>query len=152
MSTGPEGLGIPRGGRDPVTQAINDLRVAVAPVPSTRQRVGDSIQLTGQTASIATANLLTRARNAIYVATVFVQVTTADGASAATVLATIGWTDRVGATTAATTALAVATTGRQKLAVEMQVQSDTNITYATTVAGAIGGAVYAVEIKLERIA
>lgn len=137
---------------DTLERTLRDLQRAVEPVPSTRQRVGDSIQLLGQSASIGTTNLITRARNGLYIATVFVQVATADGGSAATVLATIGWTDRAGATTRATTALAVAALGRQQLQVEMQIEGDTNITYATTVAGAIGAARYALEIKLERIA
>ena len=145
--------GLPQNQRlDQTATLIQTLQRRTALVPDSRLRVGDSIQLLAQTASISTANLITRARNGIYVATVFVQVTTADAGSAATVLATIGWTDRAAATTAATTALVVTAAGRQKLTVEMQVQPDTNITYASTVAGAIGTAAYALEIKLERVA
>lgn len=150
MSTGPQGLGIPTGQRDPVTQAINDLRAAVVTVPSTRQRVGDSIQLTGQTANISTTNLMTRARNGIYRVLAVLQCTTAD-VTAGTITLTIGWTDRVGATTT-TLAQLLTAVGRNEGDHTLQIAADTNITYALAVTGIYGTAAYAVEIKLERVA
>ena len=136
---------------DPIAATLTAHERKLGEIAGATTRRGNAVTLTAQSATVATANFLTAARNAIYRATVIVQVTTADALSAATVLATIGWTDRIGATTAATTALAVNMTGRQTLHALMEVQGNTAVTYATTVAGAIGAARYALEVRLERI-
>ena len=136
---------------EPLAASVSSLERKVNDLAQATTRRGNTVTLTGQSATVAAANLITAARNAIYRATVIVQVTTADAVSAATVLATIGWTDRIGATTQATTALAVNATGRQTLHAVMEVQGNTAVTYATTVTGAIGAARYAIEVRLERI-
>jgi TRAP-type C4-dicarboxylate transport system permease small subunit len=143
--------GITRRVLDPVTAALEALQRQVGEIVTATTRRGNSTTLTGQSASIAATNFLTAARNGIYRATVIVQDTTADALSAATVLATIGWTSRAGARTSATTALPVNVLGEQQKTIEMQVEPNTHITYATTVTGAILTARYAIEVRLERI-
>lgn len=132
-----------------ITTADLDRRITDLSQATTRR--GDQVSLTGKNATIAATPILTAARNGIYRVALIVQVTTADAVSVATVTGTVGWTDRVGATTASTGAVAVAATGRGYLDQILQVQGDTNVTYAVTVTGAILTALFALEVRLERI-
>lgn len=135
---------------DPNERAIRDLREDVdalsgAPVPA-----GSTVTRTGQGAAITTENLVTRARSGIYRIYAILQTTTQD-AGAGTVTLTIGWTDRVGATTDANLTRVLTGTGRNSRSYEIEVQGDTNITFATSSA-AFGTAVYALEIRAFRVA
>lgn len=140
--------GVPRITRS-VEQQLAVLQTTVNGLSSPTRRVGDSITLTGQTATIATTNIITSARNGIYRYSAVLQCTTAD-ALAGTITLTIGWTDRVGATTTTLTRL-LTVTGRNPGDLVLQVEGDTNITYAIGIAGIFGTAVYALELRLERI-
>jgi hypothetical protein len=146
MSSGIPGL--PRPPIDARDAAIRELQRKVADLGSATTRRGDSISLTARTADIATTNLITAARNALYRVTAVLQCTTVD--ALATVLTlTISWTDRVGATNDTVTRIQTVT-GRNALHTVLQVQGDTPITYAVA-ATTHGNAIYAVEIRLERI-
>jgi hypothetical protein len=74
------------------------------------------------------------------------------GGTAGTVLVTFGWTDDVGATTRASTALTLAATGRltDNHPISIYVASG-SVTYATTVAGALGSPVYALRARLTKL-
>lgn len=137
---------------DPTERAVRDLRADVdalegAPVPA-----GSSVTRTGQTAAITTENLVTRAKSGIYRIYAVAQTTTAD-AAAGTLTVTIGWTDRVGATTDTGLTRVLTGTGRDFRDILLQVAADTNITFATSAAGGtgFGTAAYALEIRTFRV-
>jgi hypothetical protein len=105
------------------------------------------VDLTAQTANIATTNLSNTPPAGVYEVEVILMCTTAD-ATAGTLAVTIGWTDNVGATTSTPiTALTLAaverTTGSQLLRV-----NSSNITYAVTVTGIYGTSQYAVYVRV----
>jgi hypothetical protein len=105
------------------------------------------VALTGQTASITTTALLTSPAAGLFEVDVYIETTTSG--SAGTVLATIGHTDRIGATTQATSTLALDATGR-KIQRFLVYAASGNITYATTVAGSAGSPQYALDIAIRR--
>jgi hypothetical protein len=110
-----------------------------------------SVVLTAQDASIGTTDLFANPPVAgTYAVSIYLANTILD-AGAGTVLVTIGWTDAAGATTAATTTLAMTALGRLEGTVKVKTTGAANITYATTVAGTPGAARYALDVLVQRI-
>jgi len=107
----------------------------------------ERVALTAQTASIGTTAILTSPAAGLFEVDVYIETTTAG--SAGTVLATIGHTDRIGATTQATSTLALDSVGR-KIQRFLVYAASGNVTYATTVAGASGSPQYALDIAIRR--
>lgn len=105
------------------------------------------VDLTGQVANIATTALTNTPPAGMYLVEVYLEVTTADLA-AGSLAVTIGWTDGIGATTSTPiTGLALTATGRATGRQLVQLASG-DITYAVTVTGLYGTAVYAVYVRL----
>lgn len=106
------------------------------------------VDLTAQTANIATTNLSSTPPAGMYHVEVTLVCTTAD-VTAGTLAVTIGWTDVLGATTNATSiaGFTLAATGRTSAQYVLQVASG-NITYATTVTGAYGTSQYAIYVRV----
>ena len=142
--------GLRRAPQDPTQRAIRGLQQAAADSASARVLIVPGITLTSQTAAISTTNLVTLARTGFYRVMAIAQCTTAD-AGPLTLTVTIGWTDRVGATTDTGLTRNLAAQGRSSRSYELQVTGDTHITYATSLSAAIGTAVYALEIRVERV-
>jgi hypothetical protein len=134
---------------DPTQRAIRDLQEDATALEGAPVPVGNQVIRTAQGADVSTTNIVTRAKSGIYEVRAVLQCTTAD-AGAGTITLTIGWTDRVGATTT-TMALALTATGRNTASSVMQVAGDTNITYAVAITGAYGAALYALELRTLRI-
>jgi len=126
---------------------LRELERRLAMIEQAGVRVGDLVSLTGQVANISSTKIITGARNGMYRVQVVAQCTTSAAVPALTI--TIGWTDRVGAATSSFTR-ALNSTGQSQLLTVMQVQPDTDITYATS--GFSGSPVYALEVRLDRIA
>lgn len=109
---------------------------------------GARLALTGQLASISNANLVTSPAAGLWEVDIYLSTTTAG--SAGTVLVTIGHTDRIGATTQATSTLALDAQGRLRDRKLVYVASS-HLTYATTVAGASGSPQYALDLSARRV-
>jgi len=152
MSTDLPGLGRARG---PALDAVvAGLVRSVAALLNATRTVGNPVDLTGQTAAIGTTNLIQFAKGGPHRMTALLEITTAGGADR-TVTVTLGWTDRVGATTLAPGTLNAASgagTGRFRERLEVYASGDTALTYATSVAGVLGSApVYALTVRTERM-
>jgi hypothetical protein len=106
--------------------------------------------LTAQTASLGTQTLMTSPPAGLYEVTFFLECPTADGGASGTVLATLGFTNRVGASTRATATLSLTATGSAETTFKVRVASG-NLTYTTTVGGTIGTATYNVTAVAKRI-
>lgn len=104
------------------------------------------VDATGQSASIASTNLTNSAAAGWYDVEVYAVCTTLE--AGVTLDVTIGWTDVLGATTAAPFAtFSLAATGRTSGVVRCQLSSG-NITYTTTKTGGAGTARYAIYIRV----
>jgi hypothetical protein len=109
-----------------------------------------NVNLTAQTASIGSSNLLTAPVVGLYEIDYYLCCTTADaGTPAVSVQLTIGHTDRAGATTQTSAALSLAAVGRDRGKMLVEVASG-NITYATTVVTA-GSAQYSLRVQARRV-
>lgn len=105
------------------------------------------VDLTAQTADIATTNLSSTPPAGLYMVEAYLLCTTAD-AAAGTLTVTIGWTDTVGATTSTPiTAFPLTATGRTTGRQLVQVASG-DISYAVAVTGAYGTSAYAVYVRV----
>lgn len=105
------------------------------------------VDLTAQTANIATTNLSSTPPAGLYAVEVYIACTTAD-VTAGTLAVTIGWTDVLGATTTTpVTGFALTATGRASGRQLVQVASG-DITYAVAVTGAYGTSQYAVYVRV----
>ena len=135
---------------DPTQRAIRDLQADVADLEGAAVPVGTSVGLTGQGAAISTTNLVARAKSGIYRVYAVLQCTTGD-VTAGTLALTIGWTDRVGATTDAVLTRLLTATGRNSRSYELQVAADTAVTYAVGITGIFATAVYALEVRTFRV-
>jgi hypothetical protein len=117
------------------------------------EMVNPGIDAINQVASIGTANITPIA---IYVAgmyriSYYLEVTTT-GVGGASVSATFGWTDDTGA--GQTVVSATISTAAQQFAqgsIVIRSATGVNVTYATTVTGAIGAAQYALHVRLEKL-
>lgn len=107
------------------------------------------LDLSNQAASIGTTTLYTTpAAAGIYRLSYYLITTT--GGNAETVLATFGWNDGQAAQTVATGTIAVNTDNDfEQGQVIMSLAASQNITYATTVSGALGTGEYALFVRLE---
>lgn len=105
------------------------------------------VDLTAQTANIATTNLSSTPPAGLYLVEVYLACTTAD-VTAGTLAVTIGWTDVVGATSSTPiTGFALTATGRTSGRQIVQLSSG-DITYAVAVTGAYGTSQYAVYVRV----
>lgn len=122
--------------------------------PAVATRALGKVDLTGQTAAIASTGLSTSIPAGMYAIEVYAVCTTASGSGAPTLDVTLGWTDVLGATTAnaaglngTTFPLSLAATGRAQAKFILQVASG-NITYSTTINAASGSPQYALYIRV----
>lgn len=116
--------------------------------PSVASGALGKVDLTGQTAAIASTNLSNTPPTGFYHVEVVAVCTTASGSGAPTLDVTLAWTDVLGATTENTiNALALSATGRAHGATRMQVASG-NIAYSTTINAASGSPQYAIYIRV----
>ena len=107
-----------------------------------------ALALTGQTATITTANLLASAPAGFYRASVYVVAT---ASTIGTLTVTLGWTDAQQAQTSQViTTPALAVGGFATAVLPMKTSGTNNITYATVVGGT--SLTYNLDIRLERIA
>lgn len=109
------------------------------------------LNLTAQTASIGTTTILTAPAAGLYRVSYYLHTTTAG--SAGTVLLTLGWNDAV-AQTAATSAISLSTVVAGTLAkgtVEVWLAAGQVLSYATTVAAAVGSPQYALRIRAQAL-
>jgi hypothetical protein len=108
------------------------------------------VALDNQNASIATTTLHTPNAGAKFRLSWLVQVTITDVTG--TITLTLGWTDKIGATTKnVLNAQAMNATGRWNGTEIIEGVAGANITYATTIAGATGTGRYAVFVSVERL-
>jgi len=122
--------------------------------PAVASRALGKVDLTGQTAAIASTALSNGAPAGLYAIEVYAVCTTASGSGAPTLDVTLGWTDVLGATTAnaaglngTTFPLSLAATGRAQAKFILQLASG-NITYSTTINAASGSPQYAIYIRV----
>lgn len=106
------------------------------------------VDLTGQTANIATTNLSSTPPTGVYAVEVYLQCTTAD-LTAGSLTVTIGWTDDVGATTDATAIMGfgLGTTGRTRAVYAPLRVASGDLTYAVAITGSYGTAQYAIHVR-----
>ena len=105
-----------------------------------------TIDLTAQTSSIGTTNVMNTQAAGMFLVSVYAMCTTAG--TAGTLDVTIGWTDTVGATTEMyVTGLSLSATGRGKGNRCIYCTVGTAITYSTTVTGALGSPQYELRIR-----
>ena len=107
------------------------------------KRAGSAI-VTGVAGDITTTTLYTAPSSRMYMVCAEILCTTAG--SAGTVTLTIGFTDDVGASTAALGPFTLAATGRTSSAAVIQSKFGTAITYAAARSGVSGSPIYAVYI------
>jgi len=110
----------------------------------------DTIQQTGQTATIAASNITGTAVNGVYRISVYLYPTTAG--TSGTVLATIRWND--GAAESAVTGTHTFGALGTPVFINGQICTVTNstaITWETTVTASVGGGVYVVNVIAERL-
>jgi hypothetical protein len=111
---------------------------------------GANVNLTAQTADIATTNLLASGHTAGLYRVDIVTMDTAADVTAGAVSVTLGWTDNVGATTKTGLATQLLTgTGRTPDSWLIRSTGAAAITYATAHTGIFGTAAYAVYIRVE---
>ena len=110
-------------------------------------RIVPAVALTGQTASIGTTNLLASAPAGLYRATWYIETTSAGAAG--TVLLTLGWNDGDAQTAVSATITLVTASAALSGMTVIRSAAGQNITYATTVAGAVGGPTYNLTLVLE---
>jgi hypothetical protein len=143
--------GLKRTAPQSIESAIAKLQRDVAALAGAPTPAGDAISKTAQVANITTTNIVQFAKSGIYEVTAILQCTTAD-AGAGLLTLTLAWTDRVGATTDVALTRIQTATGRNSRSYEIQVTGDTAITYAVAVTGVYLTAVYALEIRLLKVA
>lgn len=102
---------------------------------------------TAQLASLAAITLLAAPPSDLYAVDIYLDCSL--GGSAGTVLATVSYTDSSGATSQVTGALVLTGIGRLALRLSFFLASG-DITFTTTVAGAIGSPAYNVTARAER--
>ena len=134
-------------------RTVAALQRSLALLAGVTLRIGNPIDLTAQTLAISATNIGQFARAGMHRVSAVLEVTTGGG-SDRTVTVTIGWTDRVGATSKAVISVfSGATTDRTQARIEFRASGDTAITYTTSVAGTLGSApVYALTVRAERVA
>ena len=105
------------------------------------------VDLTAQTADIASTALSNTPPAGLYEVEVYLETTTND-ATAGTLAVVVGWTDDVGATTSTVIAThALTVTGRSTGRAIARLASG-NLTYSVTATGIYGAAVYAVFVRV----
>jgi hypothetical protein len=104
-------------------------------------------KLTGQLASLGATTILTAPPPDMYFVDIYLECPFAG--SAGTVLATLAYTDNAGAATQVTSALVLTGLGRLSTRVAIVVASG-NVSFTTTVAGAIGSPTYNIAARAER--
>jgi hypothetical protein len=106
-----------------------------------------ALNLTGQSATITTANLLASAPAGFYEASVYVVAT---ASTVGTLTVTLGWTDAYGAQTSTViTTGVVAAGGFATATLPIMTSGTNNITYATVVGGT--ALTYNLHIRLKRV-
>ena len=121
-------------------------------IPDVPAVMSPSIQLTGQTASIAPANLVTTFEAGIYRISGYLAETAAG--NSVTVTASISWFDPSGAQRVFSTAAINLSTGNnnpQSFSQTVACIANEPIGYLTTVSGAVGSGTYSLAIVVERL-
>ena len=139
---------------DPTFQALSSSGIiasynGIATVANGIPAEYAQVNLTAQTASVASATLyaVPSSGAGFYLAIVDTICTTAG--TAGTVSATIGWNNGSAAATAASGAMSLSTLGNETTQIfTVYSAAIQNITYSTTVSGAAGSPQYAVRIRL----
>lgn len=142
------GRGYPGAGTVPGT--TDATAESVTSYPGTAD-AGSSVDLTGQTASIAATNILTPSEDGLYEVSVLHLVSTAG--TAGSLQTKIGWTDEQGAKTrviATDLDLSYGTDQEGNSAI-IRAKSTAAITYQTTVTGATGSPKYDLHINVRKL-
>jgi hypothetical protein len=106
----------------------------------------NKVNLTNKAGAITTKKIANGTPAGMYLIEAILQDTTADVTATGVVTLTIAWTDDIGATTDATTTIALNAIGRAKLTLPLYLASG-DITYATGIVGTVGAARYACRIR-----
>lgn len=121
--------------------------------PSDPSALSKTVRLTGQSATLAATALLAAAPPDLYAVDVYIECTTAGAAG--TVLVTVAYTDTNGVANQATGALVLTSATPLTAHLSQRIVfwlASGDVTFTSTVAGAIGGPIYAVTVRCCRLA
>jgi hypothetical protein len=147
----------PSGGTNLLWQTDGSGNISAYTLSSAPILTTATLNLTGQSAAITTANLYATTAAGIYRLSYYLYITTAG--NSVNLTGTFGWTDDSGASanSVATGNIACQTLGANSTtalglgSVTFYAANTTNITYATALSGAIGTGRYAVRVRLENL-
>lgn len=114
--------------------------------PGVASKALGKVDLTAQSAAIASTNLTNGAAAGVYLVLYTIEDTTGD-VTAGTIQVQVNYTDTVGATTQAGAALALTATGRDRGSFIVQLASG-ELSYQTNLVGIIGSSRYAVYVRV----